>query len=133
MPKAVIYATRSLYLGVACYLAANAVGIAQIQGSGARGDAQFMLFLMTLALCAVYCLLVSRISERSKLALIVLSVLAVVSIINLVANLGSISKQMESNPLVAALGVAATCMQTIALVLLLMPSSREWFWNRAEG
>jgi ribose/xylose/arabinose/galactoside ABC-type transport system permease subunit len=130
MPKTAVYAARSLYLGVSFYLAAISLSIVQI---GGRSDAQFMLFLMTLALCAIYCLLVSRASERSKLALILLSIVGVVSAIDIAANAGSLFEKFQNDPFVVTLGFGATCLQTTGLVLLFAPSSREWFRQRPQS
>lgn len=116
-----------MYLGVVCYLAANVLSIAQIKAPNARSDAQFMLFLITLILCAVYCLLVSRISERGKLARIILSIVGVMSAIDLAGNIRKVFERFEADPFVVALGVSAGCLQIAALVLLFVPASRNWF------
>jgi uncharacterized membrane protein len=126
MPKSVSYAIRLLYLAVVCYLAANVMSIAQIKGPNARSDAQFLLFLLTLVLCAIYCLLVSRVSERSKLALIVLSIVGGLSVINLLSDIGIIVRAMIEGDLVVALGFAASGLQIVALVLLFSPTGRGW-------
>lgn len=131
MPRSVSYAIRLLYLGVICYLAANVLSIAEINGPNARSDAQFMLFLLTLLLCAIYFLLVSRISERSKLALIVLSIVGVLSTINLLSDIGAIVRGMIAGDLAVALGFAASSLQIVALGLLLVPTSRYWWRNPA--
>jgi hypothetical protein len=127
MPKSISYAIRSMYLGAVCYLAANVLSIARTRVPHGRGDIQFMLFLVTLVLCAVYCLLVSRIAERSKLARIILSILGGVSAINLVGGIGEVFKRFEADPLVVAFGLGAGCLQIVAVVLLFVPSSRNWF------
>jgi hypothetical protein len=112
------------------YLAAISLLIVQI---GGRSDVQFMLFLLTLALCAAYCLLVSRVSERSNLALILLSLVGAVSAIDVIANVGSLFEKFGNDPFVVALGFSATCLQTIGLVLLFAPTSREWFRQRPQS
>ena len=132
MPKTVVYAVRLLYLGVIAYLSANSLGTWQTVTHRASGDVQFMLFLMTLALCAVYCLLVSRISDRSKVALILLSIVGAITILNVVTNLGTLFEQFAQNPFVVAFGYAAAILQTVGLALLFVPASREWFKQRPQ-
>jgi hypothetical protein len=121
-----------MYLAVVCYFGANVLSIAKINRPPVRGG-QFMLFLITIILCAGYCLLVSRISERGKVALILLSILGVVSAINLVGNMGHVLEQFESDPFVIALEFCANCLQVVALVLLFVPVSRNWFWRARVG
>jgi hypothetical protein len=72
----------------------------------------------------VYCLLISRITERGKLALILVTIFGVVSILNLLTQIGEIFK---GDPLVLAFSLGANFLQAVALVLLFLPMSREWF------
>jgi hypothetical protein len=126
MPKAILYAIRSLYISVIFYFAANSLWIAQIGSLHVRSDIQFMLFLNTLAPCAIYCLLVSRISERGQLALILLSIVGAISAIGVVANVGILLESFKSDLSVIALEFGARCLQTGGLALLFVPTSREW-------
>jgi hypothetical protein len=132
-----------MYLAVICYFGANVLSIAEaphigdetlsalfaitISGPRWRADGQFLLFLVTIILCAIYCLLVSRVSERSNLVRILLSILGVLSAIKLLANAGNIFEQFERAPFVVAFAVGANCLQVAAVVLLLVPASRHWF------
>ena len=129
MPRPIRFAIRSMYLGAVCYFLANVLPLAQIKG--ARSDVQFMLVLLTAGLCAVYSLLVSRVSERSKFALILLLVVGVLSALNLASNASGLPEAFKTDPLVAGLGLAANVLLIVALVLLCLPASREWF-RRAD-
>lgn len=116
-----------MYLGVVCYLVASILGIAQISGSNVIAGSQFLLFVMTLGLCAIYCLLVSRISERSKFALVILSGVGVLSAFNLMTSITRMTETFGTDPLLTTLDASASCLHMVAVVLLFVPASREWF------
>jgi hypothetical protein len=128
MPKPIINAVRLMYLAVTCYFGAVVLAIAQI-GPRARGDVQFLLFVETIILCAIYCLLVSRISSRGKFSLIIMTILGVTSVINVLFNIGNIFSRFGNDPFVYALDLGANCLHVAAVVLLFVPASRRWLWS----